>query len=212
MRRGSIRWIQRFRNKVSILPRLATGIVKNIVRRHKQTFLFFPVLRRGSGVSSPSMVSCSFYSSPSCDGDRPTVRTSMDRTGFYSSPSCDGDLCITFYRSNQCVSILPRLATGIKVRRLYMDAFGFYSSPSCDGDQRGYRHRILSRVSILPRLATGIKRSLILHINLQCFYSSPSCDGDPASHPYISGLRCPVGSSDPGSRCTLSRSRPYTRA
>ena len=66
---------------------------------------------------------------------------------FYSSPSCDGDQPdhITL-QAHQCVSILPRLATGIDVR---------------------IRHRLVCNVSILPRLATGIRPLLLCKIPLQ---------------------------------------------
>ena len=55
--------------KVSILPRLATGIALAIALESEVKFLFFPVLRRGSLQRSSSSVIRSFYSSPSCDGD-----------------------------------------------------------------------------------------------------------------------------------------------
>ena len=77
---------------VSILPRLATGIgvlgsvttglwflFFPVLRRGSvvlsdppvvMTFLFFPVLRRGSTFVSWYICCFSFYSSPSCDGDR----------------------------------------------------------------------------------------------------------------------------------------------
>ena len=144
---------------------------------------------RDSFYSSPScdgdlsptgnVLQCSrFYSSPSCDGDpRPCGRLSLYPC-FYSSPSCDGDLDFLFFRFLIWVSILPRLATGIRdqisyhhpVQFLFFPVLrrgstlskkitfpqSFYSSPSCDGDHDGYARPYSLEVSILPRLATGI--------------------------------------------------------
>ena len=97
---------------------------------------------------------------------------------FYSSPSCDGDPHYSRNCKSRIVSILPRLATGIK------------SLMESDPDYI---------VSILPRLATGISDvfaavSLVPFLffpvlrrgsdmennttNESSFYSSPSCDGD----------------------------------
>ena len=99
---------------VSILPRLATGIIKIM------NFKFF----------------CSFYSSPSCDGDRVSDHVDIYFFSFYSSPSCDGD-----QKWND--------------QDLYQ--VSFYSSPSCDGDLLILRRGTVLLVSILPRLATGIQ-------------------------------------------------------
>ena len=77
-------------------------------------FLFFPVLRRGSGKVFLRHIRERFYSSPSCDGDPVSFRVLL-------LPD---------------VSILPRLATGIAGLGLRTGiGTGFYSSPSCDGDQ-----------------------------------------------------------------------------
>ena len=100
--------------------------------------------------------------------------------GFYSSPSCDGDRNRKVRISQDFVSILPRLATGIdticnlisnvvflffpvlrrgSVYRYTINSIKcFYSSPSCDGDL--YRQIFIPclKVSILPRLATGIQK------------------------------------------------------
>ena len=60
------------------------------------------------------------------------------------------------FRIKNGVSILPRLATGIRTLKDKEITFCFYSSPSCDGDP-GRKSTPKTRiVSILPRLATGI--------------------------------------------------------
>ena len=100
--------------RVSILPRLATGIITNMLDTAEQEFLFFPVLRRGSNVNPNLTTYNSFYSSPSCDGDLGSVPDTLIQYGFYSSPSCDGDRA----RSHGSERIQS-----------------FYSSPSCDGDR-----------------------------------------------------------------------------
>ena len=167
--------------RVSILPRLATGILAETDVKRVLVFLFFPVLRRGSTISCHPMRLLCFYSSPSCDGDPRPSRSRALLICFYSSPSCDGDHS----------PILHRLAP-----------FRFYSSPSCDGDHVHIRHRLVCNVSILPRLATGIpvhpdtvnickflffpvlRRGSIdweLEFAAVGFYSSPSCDGDPSA-------------------------------
>ena len=79
--------------KVSILPRLATGIPSSCIFVDIVEFLFFPVLRRGSSSGKK-------YPAPEC---------------FYSSPSCDGDPAQGSTSRGLSVSILPRLATGIVV-------------------------------------------------------------------------------------------------
>ena len=141
---------------VSILPRLATGIAASGFSVLADSFLFFPVLRRGSSERKKAFTSISFYSSPSCDGDQSSVSIAPPIR----------------------VSILPRLATGIidtindaekslflffpvlrrgSPRPLWRDTVSrFYSSPSCDGDHDGYARPYSLEVSILPRLATGI--------------------------------------------------------
>ena len=185
-------------------------------------FLFFPVLRRGSTIPVKCFIHISFYSSPSCDGDRNSFAVNLLGRSFYSSPSCDGDpakelhliLWECFYSSPSCDG--DRSSGMIICHRLC-----FYSSPSCDGDHSLPAHRSCCNVSILPRLATGIKehhyqvirypflffpvlrrgsqkvsimkhqctflffpvlRRGSIHITLSCnsvcFYSSPSCDGD----------------------------------
>ena len=79
---------------------------------------------------------------------------------FYSSPSCDGDQCNTASVYLFSVSILPRLATGIKKGYNYYLIQCFYSSPSCDGDRRKKLIHQIRIVSILPRLATGISADI----------------------------------------------------
>ena len=162
---------------VSILPRLATGIAIRPMIFHLMKFLFFPVLRRGSYLSTVHSIVPSFYSSPSCDGDLvclscllhdpvsilPRLATGIasfcpicDPGGFYSSPSCDGDLCVGVSSPSMVVSILPRLATGIFSVQEKLSGFRFLFFP------------VLRRGS-----------EAVLHlIRWECFYSSPSCDGD----------------------------------
>ena len=77
--------------KVSILPRLATGIGISDEHSVSYKFLFFPVLRRGSVI----------------------LYLFLRQLGFYSSPSCDGDRLTDQQKLIHMVSILPRLATGI---------------------------------------------------------------------------------------------------
>ena len=77
---------------------------------------------------------------------------------YWKLTSCDGDHTIFDHKPTSDVSILPRLATGIRsVRSDKNDLAGFYSSPSCDGDQQMPQLEITLFVSILPRLATGIQ-------------------------------------------------------
>ena len=159
MRRGSRTEDPPDRRGVSILPRLATGISVSFVCSCAFTFLFFPVLRRGS------------YPPLFC----------FQYRCFYSSPSCDGDQTVKGTGTVTHVSILPRLATGIdcgyfndmnekflffpvlrrgSISTLYpLILQRFYSSPSCDGDPFIWISGDLLKVSILPRLATGIKLS-----------------------------------------------------
>ena len=83
--------------KVSILPRLATGIVALSVSVSRDIVSILPRLATG-------------------------IDTLCDRTGplcFYSSPSCDGDLNLRGFKQFACVSILPRLATGISQWKHY---------------------------------------------------------------------------------------------
>ena len=63
---------------------------------------------------------------------------------FYSSPSCDGDRRASLHQKLTLVSILPRLATGIK---------------------ETITLSIEDEVSILPRLATGILSCFMLTIS-----------------------------------------------
>ena len=93
LRRGSVHIRHRLVCNVSILPRLATGISDR------------KVLRR---------VCWCFYSSPSCDGDHSLPFQMYDALCFYSSPSCDGDREERSRKRMGNVSILPRLATGIR--------------------------------------------------------------------------------------------------
>ena len=60
---------------------------------NSRSFLFFPVLRRGSV----------------------DVCLSIRLFCFYSSPSCDGDHIVENQYTTVDVSILPRLATGINI-------------------------------------------------------------------------------------------------
>ena len=143
------------------------------------SFLFFPVLRRGSDGSPVSNTDGGFYSSPSCDGDHVHIRHRL---------VCN-------------VSILPRLATGISAPSAESvdGVFLFFpvlrrGSVICESDDTPLM------VSILPRLATGIavadaaaavseflffpvlRRGSLTLTSMYClrsFYSSPSCDGDP---------------------------------
>ena len=78
---------------VSILPRLATGITFGAILQKLYMFLFFPVLRRGSHHQNKDNRPCKFLFFP------------VLRRG---STAPD-----TYLRSIH-VSILPRLATGIK--------------------------------------------------------------------------------------------------
>ena len=96
--------------------------------------LFFPVLRRGSVKRLLYIIISSFYSSPSCDGDR----------------SHSGDCRYPY------VSILPRLATGINnvASQMYGDQFLFF--PVLRRGSRRTQITVPPIVSILPRLATGI--------------------------------------------------------
>ena len=163
---------------VSILPRLATGISFFVLEDHTLTFLFFPVLRRGSKGLPDKKNEYSFYSSPSCDGDRSTalicsrtqgflffpvlrrgsitVTEGNEAVGFYSSPSCDGDRIAGSSGSTKDVSILPRLATGIGVER---------------------RETIVDQFLFFPVLRRGSKYQDKKKRTVG-FYSSPSCDGD----------------------------------
>ena len=103
------------------------------------------------------MLITSFYSSPSCDGDRRPDRPDAGQQGFYSSPSCDGDQVRPWYSRPWNVSILPRLATGIFVplHQLLTEVFLFFPVL-----RRGSTEYLdtpsITQVSILPRLATGI--------------------------------------------------------
>ena len=109
-------WYKLKQGTVSILPRLATGIVEwrkfdtfakflffpvlrrgsghDENRRYRNGFLFFPVLRRGSEIPVQVTPTPRFYSSPSCDGDPPPQKCNRGLARFYSSPSCDGDPCV----------------------------------------------------------------------------------------------------------------------
>ena len=144
------------RPNVSILPRLATGISDFIKDNDILTFLFFPVLRRGSHRTLYKKNETCFYSSPSCDGDRKCCPHYISNICFYSSPSCDGDPSCRRQGRDRGVSILPRLATGINV---CISDFSF------------------SVFLFFPVLRRGSTISFN-HILLGCFYSSPSCDGD----------------------------------
>ena len=158
MRRGScVRDRRVVQGSFLFFPVLRRGSLTGRYTAHTILFLFFPVLRRGSTVPvRPVQSYC-----------------------FYSSPSCDGDLSSILFPSGGAVSILPRLATGIMRWNLFLMLLrcfysspscdgdlscydfdpnnkGFYSSPSCDGDPFKLYFCRYSRVSILPRLATGI--------------------------------------------------------
>ena len=122
-------------DKVSILPRLATGILYSMEIKPLSWFLFFPVLRRGSVLIWTTPHTLSFYSSPSCDGDRKHFnRVIHDKVSILPRLATGIDVIFSTHSTGE-VSILPRLATGI-------------------GYGSGVRAVII--VSILPRLATGI--------------------------------------------------------
>ena len=162
-------------------------------------FLFFPVLRRGSSFSLSPVTFLMFLFFPVLRRGSNTWSRAYSHIRFYSSPSCDGDRYGHLLQCIHCVSILPRLATGIEtpyeisqmrwflffpVLRRGSNMTGrssqkicFYSSPSCDGDPETIPLNMTGRVSILPRLATGIPDKWEDHFR-NSFYSSPSCDGD----------------------------------
>ena len=100
------------RGRVSILPRLATGI--NTVYR--------------------SAGCICFYSSPSCDGDRyDPLKIRYLYVSILPRLATGIILYNAMYRLYS-VSILPRLATGIYFPYTHKNQLRFYSSPSCDGD------------------------------------------------------------------------------
>ena len=143
-------------SKVSILPRLATGILSGDQAHRHYQFLFFPVLRRGS---------------PTDDGNHAPVVSILPRlaTGIEKTEALDEIIEFLFFPvlrrgsfwldgsdTEGTVSILPRLATGIYTNRRAAFWRSFYSSPSCDGDHG----------------------SDVSTFHDRGFYSSPSCDGD----------------------------------
>ena len=159
MRRGScVRDRRVVQGSFLFFPVLRRGSLTGRYTAHTILFLFFPVLRRGSTVPvRPVQSYC-----------------------FYSSPSCDGDLSSILFPSGGAVSILPRLATGIRgllpaacsfwflffpvLRRgsIILDqlaepvAFLFFPVLRRGSEIRPFRQE--RSVSILPRLATGIRR------------------------------------------------------
>ena len=122
--------------KVSILPRLATGITKTFELPVYIMFLFFPVLRWGSKED----------------------RVNTDFIGFYSSPSCDGDRYAILSYSAHRFLFFPVLRRGSDISLPTLRRYSFYSSPSCDGDPTATHWNLAKEVSILPRLATGISK------------------------------------------------------
>ena len=191
LRRGSVeRQDQHILDRVSILPRLATGIGRLKSIDPIVQFLFFPVLRRGSLQFAHFLWSLRFYSSPSCDGDL-TARIIRKLPEVSILPRLATGIpvgCASM--SRYTVSILPRLATGInRLLKRSIQVNSFYSSPSCDGDQEGKSVAVRGKVSILPRLATGIHCKSLL-CDIPCFYSSPSCDGDLSLSVLLSILLC----------------------
>ena len=124
-------------NYVSILPRLATGIIFKNLFYCVIGVSILPRLATGIITAVRSILPSCFYSSPSCDGDLIRWLLPTRTLSFYSSPSCDGDHDSIITVLLIWVSILPRLATGIDI------------------DVWQPVHWV---VSILPRLATGIER------------------------------------------------------
>ena len=163
---------------VSILPRLATGIGMLHGVRFIEEFLFFPVLRRGSLTSSSPALLDRFYSSPSCDGDPVYLPVGRNLERFYSSPSCDGDHAGGVMITDQYVSILPRLATGINNSMTGQALYQFLFFPVLRRGSRSAPTFISSSEFLFfPVLRRGSLTD-IQSITGTSFYSSPSCDGD----------------------------------
>ena len=123
--------------RVSILPRLATGILGFISDLFYFCVSILPRLATGIiRLSEHFLRQMRFYSSPSCDGDRRSIWIIRKYQVSILPRLATGIRNSTVCCTNSWVSILPRLATGIVIV--------LCTSKSND-------------VSILPRLATGIK-------------------------------------------------------
>ena len=141
-------------------------------------FLFFPVLRRGSGKVFLRHIRERFYSSPSCDGDQRSDARRVTLSVSILPRLATGIRLQRVQSIHITVSILPRLATGIQCLFVFYFFRMFLFFPVLRRGSRGWACvRVLELVSILPRLATGISQTWCNHIK-GSFYSSPSCDGD----------------------------------
>ena len=101
---------------VSILPRLATGIITWIEEAQAAEFLFFPVLRRGSAAEAAAKASETFLFFPVLRRGSYNPSQSQLNSLFLFFPVLRRGsriLCCS-WKTNR-VSILPRLATGIRI-------------------------------------------------------------------------------------------------
>ena len=120
---------------VSILPRLATGILCGFVRAPDMSVSILPRLATGIGYAKPFSCAWWFLFFPVLRRGSPTVLTKQEVEEFLFFPVLRRGSPPPQHVRCRHVSILPRLATGILLKSFIIKTI---------------------RVSILPRLATGI--------------------------------------------------------
>ena len=156
LRRGSLDWNSTTKQQRFYSSPSCDGDPPQVLQTGLILFLFFPVLRRGSKILCLRSTTQGFYSSPSCDGDLSIHYLFADHMFLFFPVLRRGSVILTLILPI-AVSILPRLATGIRVVEIFHLFISFYSSPSCDGDRNTDKNLSQFQVSILPRLATGIR-------------------------------------------------------
>ena len=117
---GDQRWgMSETPTKVSILPRLATGIYLSLYSFKRLTFLFFPVLRRGSmdPMKLDKIVKFLFF--PVLRRGSYHVNNFLSPYSFYSSPSCDGDPSFRSHVSFSVFLFFPVLRRGSQYVNTY---------------------------------------------------------------------------------------------